>query len=184
METFFDMMCDTHCVPKVGFKGVLAVFFLSHLMIFICMEKLTKILIGLYEGVCERLPNESDEEFLTRCGNMGFADMDSLRMAQSFGTYHRNVVKENGNKKELELQKLKLMNQAFKMLPNSPKQLAVRREIERIDKILKGLKESNNTQPSTSMRDEPHPTRHETEHPPIEKTAFKRLDPFKEPTKK
>ena len=34
------------------------------------------------------------------------------------------------------------------------------------------------------MRDEPHPTRHETEHPPIEKTAFKRLDPFKEPTKK
>ena len=153
------------------------------------MEKLTKILIGLYEGVCERLPNESDEEFLTRCGNMGFADMDSLRMAQSFGTYHRNVVretnivKESGDRKELELQRLKLMNQAFKLMPNSPKQLAVRKEIERIDNILRGLKESNNTLPSTSMRDEPHPTRWETEHPPIDKTAFKRLDPFKDPTK-
>ena len=46
------------------------------------------------------------------------------------------------------------------------------------------MKETNNTNPPSAMRDEPHPTRHETEHPPIEKTAFKRLDPFKNPTKK
>ena len=46
------------------------------------------------------------------------------------------------------------------------------------------MKETNNTNPSSEMRDEPHPTRHETEHPPIEKTAFKRLDPFKKPTTK
>jgi hypothetical protein len=32
--------------------------------------------------------------------------------------------------------------------------------------------ESNNTQPSTEFRDEPHPTRHEREHPEDEKKAF------------
>ena len=32
--------------------------------------------------------------------------------------------------------------------------------------------ESNNTQPSTELRDEPHPTRHEREHPEDEKKAF------------
>ena len=32
--------------------------------------------------------------------------------------------------------------------------------------------ESNNTQPSTEFRDEPHPTRHEREHPDDEKKAF------------
>jgi hypothetical protein len=176
--------------------------------------KLKDILKEISEDVCERLPNESEADFLTRCGNQAFARLDKMRMDQTLGTYTRNVVKETHDRKELELTRLKLMNQAFKLLPNSPKQLAVRKEIERIDKILKGLKEveeseedwmarkteeilakyketrlrglgeSNNTNPSSAMRDEPHPTRHETEHPPIEKTAFKRLDPFKEPTKK
>ena len=160
-----------------------AVFFLSNMLIFICM-KLKDILKEISEDVCERLPNESEADFLTRCGNQAFARLDKMRMDQTLGTYTRNVVKETHDRKELELTRLKLMNQAFKLLPNSPKQLAVRKEIERIDKILKGLRESNNTNPSSAMRDEPHPTRHETEHPPIEKTAFKRLDPFKEPTKK
>jgi hypothetical protein len=146
--------------------------------------KLKDILKEISEDVCERLPNESEADFLTRCGNQAFARLDKMRMDQTLGTYTRNVVKETHDRKELELTRLKLMNQAFKLLPNSPKQLAVRKEIERIDKILKGLKESNNTNPSSAMRDEPHPTRHETEHPPIEKTAFRRLDPFKEPTKK
>ena len=31
--------------------------------------KLKELLKGIYERHCERLPEESDEEFLTRCGN-------------------------------------------------------------------------------------------------------------------
>ena len=34
------------------------------------------------------------------------------------------------------------------------------------------VEESNNTKPSSEMRPEPHPTRHETEHPEDEKKAF------------
>ena len=31
--------------------------------------KLKELLVKMYEGHCERLPNESDEDYLTRCGN-------------------------------------------------------------------------------------------------------------------
>ena len=31
--------------------------------------KLKDVLVKIYEGNCERLPDESDEEYLTRCGN-------------------------------------------------------------------------------------------------------------------
>ena len=31
--------------------------------------KLKELLLQVYEGKCERLPNESDDEYLTRCGN-------------------------------------------------------------------------------------------------------------------
>jgi hypothetical protein len=31
--------------------------------------KLKELLLQVYEGHCERLPDESDEEYLTRCGN-------------------------------------------------------------------------------------------------------------------
>ena len=31
--------------------------------------KLKELLLQVYEGQCERLPNESDEDYLTRCGN-------------------------------------------------------------------------------------------------------------------
>jgi hypothetical protein len=34
--------------------------------------KLKELLKGIYENHCERLPEESDEEFLTRCGNNMF----------------------------------------------------------------------------------------------------------------
>ena len=132
METLFDMMCDTHCCPSEPplsvYRPHLAVFFLSNMLIFICM-KLKDILKEISEDVCERLPNESEADFLTRCGNQAFARLDKMRMDQTLGTYTRNVVKETHDRKELELTRLKLMNQAFKLLPNSPKQLAVRKEI-------------------------------------------------------
>lgn len=31
--------------------------------------KLKELLVKMYEGNCERLPNETDEAYLTRCGN-------------------------------------------------------------------------------------------------------------------
>ena len=31
--------------------------------------KLKELLVKMYEGHCERLPNESDEDYLQRCGN-------------------------------------------------------------------------------------------------------------------
>ena len=85
--------------------------------------KLKSLLVQLIEGVCERLPNESDEDFLTRCGNAGFDKMDRLRMAQNNMVWNRNVMKED---------------------------------------------DTPNTQPSSALRTEPHPTRHETEHPSYE----------------
>ena len=34
--------------------------------------KLKDVLVKIYEGNCERLPDESDEAYLTRCGNRMF----------------------------------------------------------------------------------------------------------------
>ena len=34
--------------------------------------KLKELLTQIYEGNCERLPNETDEDYLTRCGNNMF----------------------------------------------------------------------------------------------------------------
>jgi hypothetical protein len=39
--------------------------------------------------------------------------------------------------------------------------------------------ETNNTKPSSKMRPEPHPTRHETEHPADEPDWYKRNNPYK-----
>ena len=111
-------------------------FFISNRFIFISME-LKKLLIQILEGTCERLPDESDEDFLTRCGNNGFDQMDRLRMAQNNMVWNRNV-----------------------------------------------MKETNNTNPSSAMRPEPHPTRHEKEHPSDEDSAFPHVKAVKDWQKK
>lgn len=49
---------------------------------------------------------------------------------------------------------------------------------------LKGLKEGDINKPSPKLRPEPHPTRHETEHPPYEKDAMKPKGKYTPPTKK
>ena len=46
-------------------------------------------------------------------------------------------------KKELELKKLQLLNQAFKAMPNSPKQLKIRQEIEKIEDLISKLNEND-----------------------------------------
>jgi hypothetical protein len=40
--------------------------------------KLKELLLKVYEGHCERLPNESDEDYLTRCGNQQFNPIGSV----------------------------------------------------------------------------------------------------------
>ena len=45
--------------------------FLFQFEIFINM-KLKDVLVKMYEGSCERQPDESDETYLTRCGNRMF----------------------------------------------------------------------------------------------------------------
>jgi hypothetical protein len=45
--------------------------FLFVFKIFISM-KLKELLVKMYEGHCERLPDESDEDYLTRCSNSIF----------------------------------------------------------------------------------------------------------------
>jgi hypothetical protein len=40
--------------------------------------KLKELLLKVYEGHCERLPNESDEDYLIRCGNQQFNPIGSV----------------------------------------------------------------------------------------------------------
>lgn len=60
--------------------------------------KLKSLLVQIMEGTCERLPNESDEDFLTRCGNDMFNQKASDKLNQSNGTFTRPVVNEFGTK--------------------------------------------------------------------------------------
>ncbi len=40
--------------------------------------KLKELLVQIYEGNCERLPNETDEDYLTRCANKDFNPFGSV----------------------------------------------------------------------------------------------------------
>jgi len=51
--------------------------------------KLKELLLQVYEGHCERLPNESDDEYLNRCGN----DMFNLPFGISQLSNIPNVMK-------------------------------------------------------------------------------------------
>jgi hypothetical protein len=36
--------------------------------------RLKELLVNMFEGRCERLEGESDEDFITRCGNQGWGN--------------------------------------------------------------------------------------------------------------
>jgi hypothetical protein len=40
--------------------------------------KLKELLLQVYEGHCERLPDEGDNDFLTRCGNSFYGPIGSV----------------------------------------------------------------------------------------------------------
>jgi hypothetical protein len=42
------------------------------------MKTLKELLLKVYESKCERLPDESDEDYLTRCGNEFYGPIGSV----------------------------------------------------------------------------------------------------------
>lgn len=57
--------------------------------------RLKELLLKVCEGKCERLPNESDEDFITRCGNDMFNQNYFDVYKQKVGTFkNRNLMKE------------------------------------------------------------------------------------------
>lgn len=55
--------------------------------------KLKEILINMVESRCERLPNESEEDFLTRCGNQGWGPFGGVNMSPAMSlTMQKKIV--------------------------------------------------------------------------------------------
>jgi len=56
--------------------------------------RLKELLVKVCEGKCERLPNESDEDFISRCGNDMFNQNYFDVYKQKVGTFkNRNLMK-------------------------------------------------------------------------------------------
>jgi hypothetical protein len=56
--------------------------------------RLKELLLKVCEGKCERLPNESDEDFISRCGNDMFNQNYFDVYKQKVGTFkNRNLMK-------------------------------------------------------------------------------------------
>ncbi len=72
-----------------------------------------------------------------------YADkMDKVRIEVYKQLGREDLLEEGESKKELELERIKLLNQAFKTMPNSPKQLKIRQEIEKIEDLINKLNEN------------------------------------------
>ena len=104
--------------------------------------KLKPILIKVLEGICSRKDGENDEDYITRCGT-------ALTYPSDY--------KDNPT--------------PYSMKNPIPKRY-VKEDEDELNILGTDLDETNNTKPSSQMRPEPHPTRHEIEHPPYEKDAF------------
>ena len=72
--------------------------------------RLKELLSKILDERCERLPDESDEDYLRRCGNWNFGKETQLKYDQRVGTFNRpNVVKEQTeNKAFIEFAKKRL----------------------------------------------------------------------------
>jgi hypothetical protein len=56
--------------------------------------RLKELLLKVCEGKCERLPNETDEDFISRCGNDMFNQNYFDVYKQKVGTFkNRNLMK-------------------------------------------------------------------------------------------
>ena len=67
------------------------------------MKTLKELLLNLYEGHCKRLPDESDDEYLQRCGNSvydkigGYEDKANLRVVMKEPLVVPTPIKERLN---------------------------------------------------------------------------------------
>lgn len=56
--------------------------------------RLKELLVKVCEGKCERLPNENDEDYITRCGNDAFYQKYMDVYKQRVGSFKKpNLVK-------------------------------------------------------------------------------------------
>jgi hypothetical protein len=109
----------------------------------------------ILEGICIRKDGESDEDYLQRCGNELTREPDMYNDRETSNIKLQKLMAKKKLPKDMK------WNQGFTLEAN-----------EDINK------------PSSKLRPEPHPTRHETEHPPYEKDAMKKKGKFTPPTLK
>ena len=175
-------------------------------------------LIKLLEGICIRKAGESDEDFLTRCGNALTREPDMYNDRETSNIKLQKLMAKKKLPKDMK------WNQGFELEEEMPggafvgltspsgyingapstkkkkkqeEDIVNDNEIDRKDmllnkflkSIIKAKEEANVLEgdinkPSPKLRPEPHPTRHETEHPPYEKDAMKPKGKYSAPTKK
>ena len=55
--------------------------------------RLKEVLLKMFEDRCERIEGESDEEFLTRCGNQGWGPFGGVNMTPAMSyTMQKKIV--------------------------------------------------------------------------------------------
>jgi hypothetical protein len=142
----------------------------------------------ILEGICIRKDGESDEEFVQRCGN------ELTREPDRYNDRDTSYFKLKSLMARKPLSKDMKWNQGFQLEADIVNDNEVDRNdvlLHKLNKALIKIRKKANVlegdinKPSPKLRPEPHPTRHETEHPPYEKDAMKSPMPkFTPPTKK
>lgn len=139
----------------------------------------------LPEDICVRMDGESDEEFVQRCGNKLTREPDYYSDRE---TSHIKLQKLMAKKK---LPKDMKWNQGFTLEADIVNDNEIDREDVLFHKLAKSVikgkqkgkvLEGDINKPSPKLRPEPHPTRHETEHPSYEKDAMKVKSKFTPPS--
>lgn len=82
--------------------------------------QLRELLVKIAETHCERLPGESDEDLLQRCGNWNFGKIAKLKYDQRVGRFRKpTVVKEQMENKVFEEFAKKRLEGAKKIADNA-----------------------------------------------------------------
>ena len=191
----------------------------------------------ILEGICKRKDGESDEEFISRCGNALTNDRDKVLyfpktwddkddmdeempggafvgLVSPQGYINGAPSQKKKKKKEEDVvndndidRKDMLLNKFLKSIIKAKEEGNVLEShilncpkcghsweseeggqdetiCHKCGHNLYHVKEGDINKPSPKLRPEPHPTRHETEHPPYEKDAMKVKGKYSAPTKK
>ena len=142
----------------------------------------------ILEGICIRKDGESDENYIQRCGNELTREPDMYNDRETSNIKLQKLMAKKKLPKDMK------WNQGFTLEADIVNDNEIDRNdvlLHKLNKALIKIKKRANVlegdinKPSPKLRPEPHPTRHETEHPPYEKDAMKSPMPkFTPPTKK